>query len=380
MAPLNSRRRFLQASVGSAVAASLAPRASLAQEPDQLEWRNRSEKMRYRKLGRTGLMVSEIVMGGNEINPDNYEHVLLALDSGLNYLDTSPAYGKGQSELGFAKVIKARSRDQFFITTKVSVWDANRNDRFRKIFDGLSDKVQARLRAEADELIESRGAAKPEYLGNYFGAQTRELNASALCDVMEEQYGNRIDRQQNYFRTIIDSVEGSLTRMETDYVDVLMCPHGASSPVEMSQYPEIFEAFDRLKQDGKVRFLGVSSHNDPAAILNAAVELEKYSVAMVAYNIVNESFMADAITAAKKANLGVIAMKVARPVYPGPNRDGGNEQARARLDELVGGDWSVPQQAYLWALRNQDLSAVISNMVNSDQVRDNISLPLVDRA
>ena len=204
--------------------------APAQEDSSELEWRNRSEDMRYRKLGRTGFMVSELVMGGNEITPENYEHVLTALDHGLNYLDTSPAYGKGQSELGYAKVIQARPRDQFFLTSKVSVWDTTRNERFQKIFDGLTENEQARLTAEASELIESRGAAKPEYLGGYFGGQMRELNAAALCDVMEDRYGSRIDRGQSFRQSVIESVEGSLQRLGTDHLDILMCPHGASSP------------------------------------------------------------------------------------------------------------------------------------------------------
>ncbi len=381
MTSRDTRREFLRTSVGTAVAAGLSARLVSAQDDSpQLEWRNRTELMRYRQLGRTGFMVSEIVMGGNEITPDNYEHVLMALDHGLNYLDTSPAYGKGQSELGFAKVLQARPRDQFFLTSKVSVWDTTRHERFQQIFDNLSEDEQTRLQEEAGRLIESRGAANPSYLGGYFGGQTRELNSAALCDVMEDRYGDRIDRERSYRQTVIESVEGSLRRLGTDHVDILMCPHGASSPVELTRYPEIFEAFDQLKQAGKVRFLGVSSHNDPAGILNAAIAAGRYSVAMVAYNIVNHTFMSDAIASAHEANIGVIAMKVARPVYPGPNRGAGDEVGRNRLKELIAGNWSVPQQAYLWALRNKNLSAVISNMVNGEQVQDNISLPLVDEA
>ena len=379
MTSRDTRRGFLKTSVGSAVAAGLSTRMVSAQEEvPELEWRNRTDLMRYRQLGRTGFMVSEIVMGGNEITPDNYEHVLMALDRGLNYLDTSPAYGKGQSELGYAKVIQARPRDQFFLTSKVSVWDTTRHERFQKIFDGLNKDEQNRLKEQAAQLIESRGAANPAYLGGYFGGQTRELNRAALCDAMEDRYGGLIDREQSYRQSVMDSVEGSLQRLGTDHIDILMCPHGASSPVELTRYPEIFEAFDRLKQAGKVRFLGVSSHNDPAGILNAAIAAGRYSVAMVAYNIVNHAFMSDAVAAAHRAGIGVIAMKVARPVFPGPNRGAGNEDGRNHLAKLVAGDWSVPQQAYLWALRNKNLSAVISNMVNSDQVQDNIALPLAD--
>jgi len=371
-----NRRRFLQASVGSAFALGLGSRGlALEDAPAALERRNERDGMRYRRLGRTGFHVSEIVMGGNEITPDNYEHVLMALDRGLNYLDTSPAYGKGLSEEGYARVIRARKRDTFFLNSKVSLWDGNRNDLYRKIFESLSEDRQAELLRAAAEEIETCGAAEADYLGNYFNAQRGELDAAALSNVMEREYGRRIDREKNYKQVILDSVDESLKRLGTDHLDLLMCPHGASSPQELLNFPEIFEAFEVLKRAGKVRHLGVSAHTDPARVLKAAVDSKAYSVAMVAYNVVNSAYVNDALAHAHANDLGVIAMKVARPVFPGPDRGLGNADGIARLEREIAGDWTVPQRAYLWALGNSNLSAAISNMVDAAQVEANVILP-----
>ena len=370
---MSTRRDFLKTTFGSAVALGLSgPAIASAAEA---EWRNKRDGMRYRRLGRTRFMVSEIVMGGNEIAPDKYEHILPALDQGLNYLDTAPAYGRGKSERALAKVIKARPRDRFFLNSKVSLWDTNRNSVYQKIYSGLSDKERADLRRKATEEIEARGAANPQYFVNYFSGQRDELDAAALSNVMEKEYGRRVDREKNYKQLILDSVDESLSRLGTDHLDILMCPHGASSPAELLSYPEIFEAFETLKKAGKVRHLGVSAHTDPAGVVRAAVKSGVYSMAMVAYNIVNHTFVDDALAEAHSRDFGVIAMKVARPVFPGRGR-GTADPARLRLlDREIQGDWSVPQRAYLWALRNKNLSAVVSNMVNADQVRDNLILP-----
>jgi predicted aldo/keto reductase-like oxidoreductase len=154
-----------------------------------------------------------------------------------------------------------------------------------------------------------------------------------------------------------------------------MCPHGASSSHELLNYPEIFDAFETLKKAGKVRHLGFSAHNDPAGNLEAAVKAKVYSVAMVAYNIVNHPRVAPALAAAKKADLGVIAMKVARPVNHGRNTGKPNDPARVKLiNEAVPGDLKVPQKAYVWALRNPNLSGVISELVNRGMVQDNVPL------
>ena len=58
---------------------------------------------------------------------------------------------------------------------------------------------------------------------------------------------------------------------------------GADCAVEELDIPEIYETFLELKKEGKVRFLGVTSHTDPAAIVRKATELGHYDLAMVAY-------------------------------------------------------------------------------------------------
>ena len=293
---MSTRRDFLKTTFGSAVVLGLSgPAIASAAEA---EWRNKRDGMRYRRLGRTRFMVSEIVMGGNEIAPDKYEHILPALDRGLNYLDTAPAHGRGKSEQALAKVIKARSRDRFFLNSKVSLWDINRNSVYEKIYSGLSDKEQADLRRKATEEIEARGAANPQYFVDYFRGQRDELDAAALSNVMEKEYGRRGDREKNYRQLILDSVNESLSRLGTNHLDIMMCPHGASSPAELLNYPEVFEAFETLKKAGKVRHLGVSAHTDPAGVVRAAVKSGVYSMAMVAYNIVNHTFVDDALSPA----------------------------------------------------------------------------------
>ncbi len=78
-------------------AASLAPGESGARA--NVEWRNKQAGMVYRKLGRTGMMISEVVSGGDPIKLDNYKQLELAIEMGLNYLDMAPAYHRGDCEL-----------------------------------------------------------------------------------------------------------------------------------------------------------------------------------------------------------------------------------------------------------------------------------------
>ena len=365
-----TRRQFL---TDAALAAALVTKAPAAPDDAKGEWRNRQSGVSYRRLGRTGYMISEVVMGGNTISPTNHEHVLAAIDRGLNYLDTAPAYGRTASEQGYARVLKARSRDKVFLNSKVSLWDINRNQQFRSIFDSLSTTEQERLRSAARDYIESSKAAEPDYYFDYFNGQRQELDDAALSNVMEKQYGRKIDRDANYKQLILKSVDESLARIGTDHLDLLMCPHGVNTPFELKNYPEIFEAFDVLRKAGKVRHFGISAHTDPAGNLAAALDSGIYSAAMVAFNIVNGRRVEPVLQKAKQRDFGVIAMKVARPVQMGRPPAATPERLQ-RLNEAVPGDLKTPQKAYVWALRNPNLAAVISEMVSQQHVDDNLPL------
>ena len=62
--------------------------------------------------------------------------------------------------------------------------------------------------------------------------------------------------------------------------------------------PHIYETFLESKKQGKVRFLGVTSHNCPAGVLNKASELGHYDAVMVAYNVINGGYVDQAILSA----------------------------------------------------------------------------------
>jgi aryl-alcohol dehydrogenase-like predicted oxidoreductase len=369
---MQTRREFLLSS--AALTLALQQKADAAPDGAPGEWRNKQSGVSYRRLGRTGYMISEVVMGGNTISPTNYQHVLLAMDMGLNYLDTAPAYGNTQSELGYAKVIAARPRESFFLNTKVSVFDLNRAKLYRAIYDSLSAAEQKRIDTAVRDRLEETGAFRPDYIVDYWATQRKEVEDATLCDVMAKDYGSRIDRRANYRQLILDSVDASLKRLGTDYVDLLMCPHGVSTEFELRGHPEIFEAFEVLKKSGKARHFGFSSHNAPSAAIHAALDAKVYSAAMVAYNVVNDGYVAPALERAHNEDFGIVAMKVARPVHPGSGRQQAKPERVAKLDRAFPGELKVPQRAYLWALRNPNVSAVISELVNADLVRDNLPL------
>jgi len=339
------------------------------------QWRNKQSDMSYRMLGRTGYMVSEVVCGGDPVSPTSYAQVELAMEMGLNYFDTAPAYGNGKSEKGYGEILKSSSkREKVFLNTKISGFTSIRNRMYKEIFDGLPSGKQENIINRAWQMRSDRGVDKPGYFYIYWPGQERSMDPSYLSNAMMIDYGHKVDGSKKFKEFIFNSIEGSLERTKTDYFDLAMCPHGANCPEEVN-IPEIYEAFDELKKQGKVRFLGVSSHNDPGGVLNAAVDTGKYDVAMVAYNFLNDGFLDGAIRKAHEANIGVIGMKVAMSVATQHEELKPLPEWRAeKLNKIVPGDMKTPVKAYLWALQNPRISAVISNLWNENYVKENLSV------
>jgi len=331
--------------------------------------------MAYRRLGRTGLMVSEVVCGGDPIKLDNYKHLERALEMGLNYLDMAPAYNRGDTERAYGKLLAGSPglREKVFLTTKISGYCQLRERMYREIFDGLGAAKQEAIRKRASELRAERGVEKPGYYLTYFPGQQNAFESAYLRVAMMPEFAPRVEGNPKLHRHMIESLEGSLGRVGTDHFDIVMAPHGANTPEDLTA--EIAEVFQRLKQQGKVRFLGVTAHNDPAGVLRAATAAGHYDLVMMAYNVINGNALEEPIRQAAAKDVGVIAMKVAhavathhKPLQPIP------DWRVAKVNRIVAGDEKPPVKAYLWALQNPHITAVISNLWDETYVRENLAV------
>jgi aryl-alcohol dehydrogenase-like predicted oxidoreductase len=362
---------FLQASASALLLAG----AGTPAETTGLEWRNRQPGMAYRRLGRTNMMVSEVVSGGDPITLKNYKHLELALEMGLNYLDMAPAYNGGDTERAYGKLLAGSSskREKVFLTTKVSDFKKVRNRMYRAIFDGLPTSKKEELVMRAKALVTERGVTKPGYFLEYYPGQQKDFGPAYLRVAMMPEFGHRVEGSGPIRKVIVESLEGSLERVGTDHFDLVMCPHGADAPEDLS--PELVEVFEDLKKQGKVRFLGFTAHNDPAGNLRKAAELGHYDAAMVAYNVINGGYLNNALTAARAGDMGVIAMKSAHAVATHHKALQPIPAWRvAKVERVVPGDLKPPMKAYLWSLQDPRISAVISNLWDETFVRENLSL------
>ncbi len=381
-----SRRSFLalasSATLGlgalpfNSLEAKVASKPTTPYVPPAPEWRNRQPEMAYRMLGRTGMMISEIVNGGDPVRLDNLRPTELAMERGLNYLDMAPAYGNGECEEAYSRIIDSSSkREKVFMTTKVSSFSGLRNNMYREIFDGLPSGKQEAILEKAKAMRAARGVDKPGYYFTYWPGQDRSMDPSYLANAMMEDYAHQVEGSQAFRQDIRTSLENSLKRTGVEYFDILMCPHGANAPEEV-QIPEIWETLAELKQEGKVRFLGVSTHNDPAGVLQAAAETGQFDVCMCAYNVANGGYLDSAIRyAVDEQKMGIIAMKAAmavathhKPLQPVP------QWRIDKVNRIVPGDMKPPMKAYLWVLQNPRVSACISNLWDENFVQENLSL------
>ena len=340
------------------------------------EWRNRQDGMVYRQLGRTGFMVSEMVFGTERIEPDNIRPLEMAIERGLNYLDTAPQYGDGASESAIGKALNSSSkREKVFIATKLSPFPGFRNNLYREIFDGLPSGKKESIQHKAQELRKNSGMEIPGYYMIYWPGMYKQPDGVFLSDAMMEEYGERVEGNPGFKKMIISSVEESLKRAGTDYFDILHCPHSATTANELNNL-FITETFNELKKQGKVRYLGFSAHHNMAALLNSAIDTNIFDVVMLAYNVINYGFLDHLIRKARENKIGIIAMKAAMAVstpYP-PDQVPVPEWRIKKLNQIIPVEMKLPVKAFLWALQNPDISAVNAGILNEEMLIEDLSV------
>ncbi len=156
-------------------------------------------------------------------------------------------------------------------------------------------------------------------------------------------------------KTYMDVVDASLARLQTDHVD-LVHVH-ACDDVGRLMDPSVHEAFDRLKEQGKVRFLGVSTHTpNLIEVANTAIESDRFDVLMLAYHHGAWPQLRAVIDRAASRDIGVVAMKTLK-----------GARHRKLLESRAEAD-SFTQAAFKWVLSNPSVSCLVISMNEPVQV------------
>lgn len=189
--------------------------------------------MQLRVFGRTGMQLSVLGFGCGAVgglmvrgDPADQERTIArAIAAGVNYFDTAVLYGDGQSESNLGRVLQKLKPSGVTVGTKV------------RVPIGESGRIADAVTA---------------------------------------------------------SLEGSLVRLRLDRVDILhlhnpITETGGGSALSVRQVlDDVVPAFDRLRQQGKIRFLGISALGDTAA-LHRVIEARAFDSAQVVYNMLNPS-------------------------------------------------------------------------------------------
>lgn len=161
----------------------------------------------------------------------------------------------------------------------------------------------------------------------------------------------------------LKDLEESLRALGTDYIDLWLL-HDRSRASELT--PDLIEAQQLAKKQGKVRFVGVSTHRGQAQIVPAMIKSGKFDAVMLTYNFAMDTAEVEPlIQLARDAGLGVIAMKVLAGSFrldPAMY-----ERGRAVMRRTGAG-----LAALKWVLRNKNVDVAIPSMVDMSQLEENI--------
>lgn len=112
------------------------------------------KRMEYQQLGKTHMTVSKISIGGGTLCDMAYgkldfdeakKTVIEALKRGINYIDTAPYYGNGESELNVGKILKEVPRQAYYIATKVCRYERTGQGQFDFGYDRTMRSVNESL-------------------------------------------------------------------------------------------------------------------------------------------------------------------------------------------------------------------------------------------
>ncbi len=306
--------------------------------------------MDYRPLGCTGLQASEIGLGCSSLGwgvsfKDDTESMQVldrAVELGINFFDTSDIYGFGHCEELIGRAFENR-RSKMIIATRVGRLPSPLGRIVRMLLPALQHVLPLDL---------WKGALK---------------NLSY----------RRFDYSSSHIR---NALEQSLRRFRTDYLDLYQLH---SPPTSVLEQGDVFETFDHLKRQGKIRFYGVSVLTISDALL--CLQYPNISSLQVPLNLLEQQAVKELLPLAAQKGIAIIARV---PLAKGlltkrmttqaarPFKARQQETVRAKAQEFSflakEGQRSLAQAAIQFVLRHPQVSVVIPGTSTVQHLEENI--------
>lgn len=319
----------LLAAAASDAKASATSDAKASAKADGTSCRNKRPTMTYQKLGRTKIVSSRLVFGcGAALSGGKGVRLLdRAFEAGINHFDVgSNIYYKG-SERALAPFLKAHRDD---------VW--------------VVSKAPAPVRPVK---------------GKPFSVKQAKAAVRMWTRLMD----------------------ASLKDLQTDHVDAYYLM-AVNNPL-LIRSEEIYNAFLKAKAAGKVSYFGLSVHNNTEKVMTAAIETGWYDMVMLGitpggwYDWDTKDLakgtppllaLQSILSKARKAGIGLVAMKVARHLAPGKALGKGDTKAfDQHYDKALMSSGLNPfQRSYVFVLRH-GLDVANSDMQNFKHLEENIT-------
>jgi len=290
--------------------------------------------MEYRSFGATNLKVSALGIGcsrlGSFLAKGSEKEVSAmlqeAVDSGINFFDTSDIYGQGDSERFLGRTLRVR-RDKVIIETKAG-----------NCFSQAAT-VATRFKAPIRVMLKHMP---------FLRRKVQKIRAAQLSQNFDHGY-------------LATAVEASLRRLQTDYIDVFMLH---SPPSDVIEQGDFLALADRLKRSGKIRYFGVSCDTGGDALIclnNPGVDAIQVPVNS------NEQFILKTVLPlAVLRNVGVVARSPfsSGSIFANTNS---SEQTPNKL-----GPFTEAQAALMSSASHQGVSVVIAGISNRRHLRENL--------
>ena len=234
----------------------------------------------------------------------------------------------------------------------------------------------SRLRKGQEDLVHhalERGVNYFDTADSYTRGQSERVLGNALREVRDDVFIVSKTQAWNDDRnSIMQALEGSLRRLQTDYIDVYF--NHAVNNLSRLQNPEWYEFVELAKRQGKIRFTGISGHAGRLTeCLDHVIDGDLCDVVLVAYNFgqdpefyagLTRSFdliakhpdLPQMLAKAKQKGIGVVAMKTLM----------GARLNDMRAYENAGSTFS--QAAFRWTLSNTNVDALVVSMTSRQDI------------
>jgi len=235
----------------------------------------------------------------------------------------------------------------------------------------------SRLRSGEEHLIHhalDRGINYFDSAEGYTRGQAEKVLGNALKGRRDQAYlvSKTMINPDTTQSEMMARLERSLESLKTDYVDIYM--NHAVNDVNVVANPEWISFIEKAKEQGKIRFTGISGHGGYLVdCINYALDQDMIDIMLTAYNfgqdpkfyegltrrldwIATQEALPQAISRAKGMDVGVIAMKTLM----------GARLNDMRPYEKVGSTYS--QAAFKWVLSNDDVDALIITMKTTEDI------------